>query len=283
MPKAQRLLTGTFLLTAAGLISRFIGFFYRIFLSHTIGAEGLGIYQLIFPLFNLAYAFTVMGIQTALSKCISAKTATGNKDGAKNLLLAGSAISLFSSLFAALLIYSGCSWFCVHILTEPACIPLMKLMAFTIPFGTLHICVVSYYFAGKNTWIPSMGQLLEQILRVCSTWIFYHLMLQKGMEATPLLAVAGTAAAEIFSLLFILFFLQKDFRSEGYQFRLSAPWRKYCSEIMRLAIPLTANRIVLNLMRSAETILIPICLEQYGLSSSEALSVYGVLTGMACR
>ena len=45
------LLLGTMLLTATGLASRIIGFFYRIFLSHTIGAHGMGIYQLIFPVF----------------------------------------------------------------------------------------------------------------------------------------------------------------------------------------------------------------------------------------
>ena len=42
-------LTGTAILTCAGTLSRLIGFFYRIFLSRTIGAQGLGIYQSIFP------------------------------------------------------------------------------------------------------------------------------------------------------------------------------------------------------------------------------------------
>ena len=39
----RTLFTGPLLLTPAGLLSRFIGFFYKIFLSRTIGAEGLGI------------------------------------------------------------------------------------------------------------------------------------------------------------------------------------------------------------------------------------------------
>ena len=39
----ERFFKGTFLLTSAGLISRIMGFFYRIFLSHTIGAEGIGL------------------------------------------------------------------------------------------------------------------------------------------------------------------------------------------------------------------------------------------------
>ena len=42
-------LTGTAILTCAGILSRLIGFFYRIFLSRTIGAQGLGIYQMIVP------------------------------------------------------------------------------------------------------------------------------------------------------------------------------------------------------------------------------------------
>ena len=42
---------GTLLLTCAGLLCRFSGFFYKIFLAHALGAEGIGIYQLIFPVF----------------------------------------------------------------------------------------------------------------------------------------------------------------------------------------------------------------------------------------
>ena len=51
----RTLFTGTLLLTTAGILSRFIGFFYKIFLSRTIGAEGLGIYQLIFPVMALLF------------------------------------------------------------------------------------------------------------------------------------------------------------------------------------------------------------------------------------
>lgn len=54
----ERFFKGTFLLTSAGLISRIMGFFYRIFLSHTIGAEGIGLYQLVVPLQHLVLAMT---------------------------------------------------------------------------------------------------------------------------------------------------------------------------------------------------------------------------------
>ena len=62
------LITGAAILTLAGIATRFIGFFYKIFLSHAIGAEGLGIYQLVFPVYALCFALVVSGIQTAISR-----------------------------------------------------------------------------------------------------------------------------------------------------------------------------------------------------------------------
>ena len=64
----NNLISGTLLLTLTGILSRIIGFYYKIFLSRTIGAEGLGIYQLIFPVFALIIAVSAAGIQTAISR-----------------------------------------------------------------------------------------------------------------------------------------------------------------------------------------------------------------------
>lgn len=50
---------------------------------------------------------------------------------------------------------------------------------------------------------------------------------------------------------------------------------------MTLALPLMGNRLILNILSSAEAIWIPGSLNRFGLSSSEAFSIYGVLTGMA--
>ena len=70
--KTHPLITGTLLLTAAGLLSRVLGFFYRIFLSRTIGAEGLGIYQMIFPVYGIFFSLCAGSIQTAISRFTAA-------------------------------------------------------------------------------------------------------------------------------------------------------------------------------------------------------------------
>ena len=50
MPARTKLIQGTFILTFVGILSRFMGFFFRMFTSHIFGEENVGLYQLIFPL-----------------------------------------------------------------------------------------------------------------------------------------------------------------------------------------------------------------------------------------
>ncbi len=76
------MLKGTLILTLAGFLTKILGFLYRIFLSQTIGAQGMGIYQLIFPIHTLCFALTVGGIQTAISRFVAARVALKDEQGA---------------------------------------------------------------------------------------------------------------------------------------------------------------------------------------------------------
>ena len=66
--KRNPVLSGAIVLTLAGFLSRIIGFFYRIFLSQQIGAEGMGVYQLIFPVFSVCFSLCCGPVQTAVSR-----------------------------------------------------------------------------------------------------------------------------------------------------------------------------------------------------------------------
>ena len=71
--KRHPLIFGTIILTATGLITRVIGFFYRIYLSRLFGEEGMGIYQLLSPALSLSFSLTAAGYQTAISKYVAAQ------------------------------------------------------------------------------------------------------------------------------------------------------------------------------------------------------------------
>ena len=158
----NKLVKGTFILTFSGLLSRFIGFFYRVFLSRAIGSEGLGLYQLVFPLCMLAYSITVSGIQTSISRLVSARSALSDQRSAHRVLLAGILLSLLLSIPVSAFLFFFCQPLSSIGLKTDKAADLIRIMAFAIPFGSFHACVDGYYFGLQKTVIPALRQLLEQ-------------------------------------------------------------------------------------------------------------------------
>ena len=275
------LLKGTLLLTGAGFITKIIGFIYRIFLSQTIGAEGMGIYQLIFPIHTLCFALSVGGIQTAISRFTAARASLKDEQGARDIFVLSGALSTAIALIVSLILYDNASWFAVHILLEERCTSLLKLMAFSIPMGTLHSCVNGYYYVKKKMSIPASSQLLEQCARVGVSYGLFLILTEQGLPITPMLAVAGLVGGELVSMIFSLLVILWDYRKAGYRLRnLRSPGTDM-KEILAFSFPLTCSRLLVNILHSIESVLIPGHLRLYGLDNGSALSIYGVLTGMA--
>ena len=61
MPARTKLIQGTFILTFVGILSRFMGFFFRMFTSHIFGEENVGLYQLIFPVYLFCLSLSTAG------------------------------------------------------------------------------------------------------------------------------------------------------------------------------------------------------------------------------
>lgn len=263
--KKHPLFTGTIILTATGLASRVIGFFNRIFLSHTIGATGLGIYQLVFPILTLSLSLCTSGIQTAISKFTAER-----EDQAP--LGCGLCISLSLSALCAFFLYRHAPWLAEHMIGESACAPLLCIVSLSLPFACLHSCFNGYYYGKNKTAIPAASQLFEQIVRVLSVYLFYLISMEKGTDMTPSLAMWGVVCGEAASSLFCL---------TTFRLRRSRLSFDIAASLIRFAAPLTGSRVILNLFASAEAILIPSALITSGCSREDALSIFGTLTGMA--
>lgn len=277
----KHFLKGTFILTCAGLLTRLIGFFYRIFLSHTIGAQGLGIYQLLMPVQGLVMAITTAGIQTAISRLAASDLALGNHKEARDTFSIGTISAFLLSIAAAFLLYRHGEFFAVQVLKEPRTLPLIQLLSFSFPLSTIHTCINSFSFAQQKTGIPSFIQLLEQLTRVGATYLLYLIFLSESREITPVIALGGTLAGECAAALISLLCIGRNFQIHHYTpFQIKNPV-KGIKRVFQMSFPLTLNRVLLTLLGSIEVVLIPQRLQMYGLDSGDALSIYGIFTGMA--
>ena len=250
-------------MTAAGVLSRIIGFFYRIFLSRTIGAEALGIYQLIGPVFSLCFALTASSIQTSISKFVGdaiggCKDSLCGEKKARAYLILGLVLSCGLSILTGIFMYFNADWIAVRFLGEARCAPLLLLLTYSLLPCCIHACINGYYYGRKNAFVPSLCQLIEQIARVGSVWIIFQITTEKDIPLTAFHAVCGLVIGEAAGLLVSMSALLREKRLP----RGSYTSDSICNSTMThaflaMVIPLTINRLSVAFSTSLENLLIP--------------------------
>ena len=265
----HRLFQGAVVLTAAGLITRFMGFFFRIFLSHAFGEESVGLYQLIFPVYALCLSISTAGLQTAVSRMTAEKVSRGKPEEAGNVLRIALCLTLILSCAEVLLIQQNANFIAETFLGDPRCAEMLVIISYALPCAAIHSCICGYSFGLQRTKLPALSQLIEQTSRILFVVLLFIFMQNTGHTPSIRLAAGGIVAGEFVAALFSARLLTA-------QRRLG-----HIRELFSLSAPLTANRAAVTLLQSVEAASIPACLKLYGMSGSDALSIYGVLTGMA--
>ncbi len=286
-PGKLAFLSGTLLLTSTGFLCRILGFFYRIYMSRTVGAEGLGLYNIVHPVFSICFSVCAGSIQTAISQYVASRRERG-----KAIFFTGISIALGLSFALAWLICSQADILAARFLLEPRCAPYLPLIALSVPFAAVHACINGYYYGMQKARIPAFSQVAEQLIRMGAVFLIADIWLDAGRELTVELAVIGHLIGEMaaagFTLLCLSLFPPSESRSRALA-HSSCPAAEAAFldphaallPLMSLALPLMGNRLVLNLLGSAESVWIPSRLMAFGFTNSQALSVYGVLTSMA--
>ena len=281
MSRLHHILKGTIILTATGLLTRFMGFFYRMFLSHSFGEDGVGLYQLIFPVYALGFSLTSAGIELAISRSVSKTYALGNKKRARDILYTGMILSLALSLLITLLLQKYSNLIAVHFLHNSETAKLLLLLSYVFPFAAIHSCIVGYYLGVKETKIPAISQLIEQSGRILSVLLIYKLSTIYNFKFQIIFSVLGIIIGEIFSALFCLKYISGKLLPASIPSLSHESFFSCTKELLTISCPVTANRVLLNLLQSIEATSIPLSLSLYGYDTAKALGIYGVLTGMA--
>lgn len=292
------LLAGTLLLTIAGLATRMIGFFYRIYLSNALGAKLLGIYQLIFPVYGICFTIFASGIQTAISKQVAERQAVRDTKASGRFLFSGITLSVSLALLLSVLLFFSCQLVARLFLREPECAKSLKLLACAFPFCGITACISGYCYGRKKSFLPATSQLVEQTVRVV------FLMIAAGLwPVTCELAISALVAGEIISCTYCAFGLfimrHKEKKQSKNKTKFPSPNLKNLpstpsalpansrlaltadlKKLVSISAPLTMNRLFINVLHSFESFLVPLTLRSFGLARDEALSIFGILSGM---
>ncbi len=258
------------IVTGISVAERALGFLYRIVLSRYVGAEGLGIYQVAHSLFALLLTLGTGGIPVTLSRMVAKANAENDPKAGQAALSAGLCCAILCSLPFCLLVWIFGENLPLS-LSGGEGLPVLKILLLGLCFACVYAVARGYLWGNKRFLAASMLEMTEEVVMV-----LVGIFLLRGIP-TPLVgatrAAWACAIADIFSCLVALVVL---FSTGGKLAKKKPPLKP----LFTSALPITSVRAGASLVNSVVAVLLPAMLVRAGATQTEALSLFGVVSGM---
>lgn len=279
---------GALILTVAGIAVKFIGAVSRIWLSRLLGGEGIGLYQMAYPIYLLCLAVSSAGLPVAISIMVAEKNAVRDYFGGQRVFRISMTALTITGLFFSGLLYFGAGWLVdTHLVRDPRAYYSLIALSPAIFLATI-LATLRGYFQGLQSMTPTaVSQILEQIFRVVIMIALAICLLPYGLEYGAAGATLGAAPGALAGILILLFFYykQKSWRREMKEDRDRSIVPESAFSIIKrllvLAIPVSLANIMLPIVSNIDLFIVPQRLEVAGFTVEEATTLFGYLTGMA--
>lgn len=268
-------------LTVTALILRLIGIVFRVWLADSIGAEGMGLYQVICSVYVLASTFATSGISTAVTRMVTERLAVGDKNGARRVLHISVSLSLLIAAVTSAVIIFFAEPIAIYLIQDIRAVPSLKILCLGLPFMGACSCIRGYFLARRSTVPPSLGQIAEQLVRMAVIVFLINRYAHLGITATSAAVLAGDSVAEGAGTLLIWLLYKFDVKKLVQRSLKPLKKRLALKELLRISVPISSGRYLHTALRTAENLLTPSCLSKYSASKTTALEQFGMIKGMA--
>lgn len=274
---------GAVILMIAGFFVRILGFVYRIYLSNLIGAEGMGLFQLIFPIYSLIILTLTSGISIAVSKMVAAELAQNHIINLRRITRCAFALVVCAGTLVSIVLYLYSGFISHNILKDDRTYYSLVLLIPSIPVIAAASAIKGYFYGIQDVIPTAVSQIVEQVVRITIVMIMAAYFINLGLEYACALATIAMAIGEISNLavVFLVYKFRKSKELKNYSRYGFIRKRKLIKEILSISIPVSFNRFITSSMSAVELILIPRRLLAGGLHYEQSIAEYGRLTGMA--
>ncbi|WP_227766297.1 stage V sporulation protein B [Zhaonella formicivorans] len=277
----QKFVQGALLLMIASFTTRVLAFIYRVYIVRLIGAEGIGLYEMVFPVYSLILVLTTAGIPVAVSKLISEEYARKNIGQVKKIFFVALQFLLGSGLVSTVLMIWIAPYMTGRIFTDVrvywpfiTAIPAVFIVAVGSAFRG--------YFQGLQNMLPSaVSQIVEQLVRFTIGISAASFLLSYGIEFASAGLALAMVCGELAGLLILLCFFWQNREIRQIASGPTQSIIQTLANIYGLAIPVTLTRVVLAASLTLQAVLIPKRLIFSGFTINEATKIYGHFSGMA--
>ncbi|MBQ3493879.1 MAG: oligosaccharide flippase family protein, partial [Clostridia bacterium] len=258
-----------FLIIIFSGITRVLGFVFRIWLSRTIGSEALGLYQISFSIFTVLLTLVSSGLPLVISRTTAKQISEKDKKGEAKTLTSALVISVGLAIVVSLLILIFQKPLSA-IFADERCMPILICLLPALVFSAIYSSIRGNMWGHNNYLGVCSAELFEQIAR-----IIICVLLLNGFWSLTEGAIGASLSLSIACLLSAIFVVILYVKKGG---KFSKP--SSYKPLIKQSTPITLVRVATSLVQPVIALIIPARLVAAGYTSSQALSLFGVATGM---
>jgi len=259
------------------MISKAIGALFRLPLTWIVGAEGLGLYQIVFPVYTLILTLTSAYIPQTLSRLVAENNAKNNFSRSQQLYIIANILVLLLSIIGAVLI----SIFARNIAGLQGNYG-AKVCYFAIAPAIIFVGAISTlrgYFQGCEMMIPTgVVSLIEQAIKAVAGLILAKAFIVWGVVWGVFGALLGITISEIvaFIYLYVSYFITR----RKTKFKVSRADVKPCLKLIASTCwPIALSGLIMPLVAFIDSALVVNLLSRT-LETSEATAQFGLSSGI---
>ena len=284
----NKFLKGTLILTVSSIVVKVIGSLNWIILSRVLGGEGIGLYQMGFPIYLMAITLSSAGIPVAISIITAEKLAQKDFLGAKRVFNVSLRLLFVTGLVFASALFFGAHWLIDnHWIRDSRAYYSIIALAPAVFFVTF-LASFRGYLQGWQIMTPTAAsEIVEQLMRVVTMIVFANMFMPHGLAYAAGGASMGAGVGAFCALLVLMWFygrLKQKLKADLQQQNLLATResaRAIISRLLRLALPVSMSSLMLPVVANLDLLIVPQRLEAAGFHISQATEFFGYLTGMA--
>ena len=266
----KSILKSVALISVFSVLTRLLGFLLRIFLSRTIGAEALGLYQVALSVFMVLLTVVSSGLTLIISRMTASYRVSQDKKATASLITSGLLLALVVSVILCAIILIFKNLF-AHLFTDENCVNILIILLPSLIFSAIYSVFRGAMWGYDNYFALCVTELFEMVIKIAFSVLLLNASMSVLQSATTV-AWAFTLSC-VFSavLVVILYFF--------YGGKLGKPTRIYKTILSRSA-PITGVRIAGSLVQPLIALILPARLMLAGYTASQAMSIYGIALGM---
>ncbi len=267
----SKFITTTLILLAGGFITKILGMIIKIVMTRLIGTNGIGLYMLIMPTFNLFITICQLGFPVAISKLVAE-----DKNNNKQIVFSSTIFSLFLNICLIVLIVILAPIISDKLLHNNDTYFSIIAISLTLPFISISSILRGYFFGKQKMFPHILSNCFEQVLRLIIIIVIIPYLVPKGIHIAVAGVILTNIISELASILILFFFVPKNFKITKKDLRYS---KENMKDVLNISIPTTSSRIIGSIGYFFEPIILTSTLLMCGYSNDFIVTEYGIING----